>query len=88
LTVTLATLIPCTSHSGRVNFNFMFIILLLAEESDMFLVIASDGIWDVLSNEQVAKLVITQSCYLQDDCVCSDAERLKWTARKLCEKAK
>mmetsp|Transcript_3676 Transcript_3676/g.5691 ORF Transcript_3676/g.5691 Transcript_3676/m.5691 type:complete len:660 (-) Transcript_3676:370-2349(-) len=58
------------------------------EESDMFLVIASDGIWDVLSNEQVAKLVITQSCYLQDDCVCSDAERLKWTARKLCEKAK
>lgn len=55
--------------------------------NDRFLVLASDGIWDVLSNEQVANFVLANTCFVEDGMVLTDSDSLKWTARRLCEHA-
>ncbi|GMH46565.1 hypothetical protein TrVE_jg11295 [Triparma verrucosa] len=59
------------------------------EEDDMFLVIATDGVWDVCDNEYVANFVMKESCYGFPNPVepgvepVADDLLLKWTGRKL-----
>ena len=59
------------------------------EEDDMFLVIATDGIWDVCDNDYVANFVMKESCYGFPNPVepgvvlVADDLLLKWTGRKL-----
>mmetsp|Transcript_3409 Transcript_3409/g.4437 ORF Transcript_3409/g.4437 Transcript_3409/m.4437 type:complete len:358 (+) Transcript_3409:196-1269(+) len=43
-------------------------------EDDLYLVLASDGIWDVMSNLQVARFII-------------GAQDFKWVAKELCDEA-
>ena len=62
------------------------------EEDDMFLVVCSDGVWDAMSNDDVAKFVVESTCADDDFGEVSmgrrcDDERLRWTARKLCVEA-
>jgi len=55
---------------------------------DIFLVIASDGVWDVLKNHQVAQFVLADSLVAdQNGNMTIDPEKFKWTAKKLCAKA-
>lgn len=57
---------------------------------DWFVVIASDGLWDVLENDQVARMTLAYSCRRtqgDDGGLETDLESLRWTARKLCENA-
>jgi len=59
----------------------------LIKPDDWFLVLASDGIWDVLENEQVAEYVISHACVEIDNKLVCDPDKLKSAARKLCRKA-
>ena len=55
---------------------------------DYFVVIASDGLWDVVDNDQVAKMTISYSCNrTHKGGIETDLQNLRWTARKLCEHA-
>jgi len=59
---------------------------------DLFLVVASDGIWDVMQNADVAKFIIEETCTTDDNNGGSgnkvvDLELLKWVGRKLCVEA-
>ena len=56
-------------------------------DDDLFLVIATDGIWDVLDNLQVAEFILSESCLYQKGKAYSDAELLKLASRRLCDKA-
>ena len=57
---------------------------------DWFLIIASDGIWDVLQNHQVASMALSYSCKAskqeQTLAVCDDY--LKQAAQKIADHAK
>jgi len=55
---------------------------------DSFLVVATDGIWDVLENQQIASMTLSYSCKSAKRTLCVGAENLKWTAQKLCDRAK
>eukprot|EP00542_Grammatophora_oceanica_P021418 CAMPEP_0194046474 /NCGR_PEP_ID=MMETSP0009_2-20130614/21141_1 /TAXON_ID=210454 /ORGANISM="Grammatophora oceanica, Strain CCMP 410" /LENGTH=508 /DNA_ID=CAMNT_0038691777 /DNA_START=385 /DNA_END=1911 /DNA_ORIENTATION=+ len=55
---------------------------------DWFLIISSDGVWDVLDNEEAAHVVIATSCVIQEGELVIDTNRFKWAARKLTEHAK
>ena len=57
-------------------------------KDDWFLVMSSDGVWDVLDNEEAAHVVIATSCVMQDGELVIDTDRFKWAARNLCEHAK
>eukprot|EP00978_Attheya_sp_CCMP212_P003185 scaffold6581_cov57-Attheya_sp.AAC.13 len=56
--------------------------------NDRFVVLASDGIWDVLDNKTVARIVLTFTCFVQQGEMVTDGDNLKWIARKLCDHAK
>ena len=53
------------------------------EEDDLFLVIASDGVWDVLESDRVGKFVFQNTV----DEGKTDDELLRWIGRKLCVEA-
>jgi protein phosphatase 1L len=57
-------------------------------KDDWFLVISSDGVWDVMDNEEAAHVVIASSCAMEDGKLKIDTDRFKWAARNLCEHAK
>lgn len=56
---------------------------------DWFLVVASDGIWDVLQNHQVASMTLSYSCKVskQQTLELND-DKLKLTAQKIADHAK
>ena len=56
---------------------------------DWFLVVATDGIWDVLQNHQVASMTLSYSCTAtkQQTLELND-DRLKFTAQKISDHAK
>jgi len=55
---------------------------------DWFLILASDGVWDVLENEEAAHVVIATSCVIDEEELVIDTDRFKWAARNLCEHSK
>lgn len=57
-------------------------------KDDWFLVISSDGVWDVMDNEEAAHVVIASSCVMEDGQLKVDTNRFKWAARNLCDHAK
>lgn len=63
-------------------------------EEDMYLVIASDGLWDVMSNEEVASFVVKYVsvvlltfCLLTMECRDCQHQEFKFIARDLCYEA-
>lgn len=57
-------------------------------KDDLFLIISSDGVWDVMDNEEAAHVVIASSCAMEDGKLKIDTDRFKWAARNLCEHAR
>jgi len=57
-------------------------------KDDWFLVISSDGVWDVMDNEEAAHVVIASSCVMDEGKLMIDTNRFKWAARNLCDHAK
>jgi serine/threonine protein phosphatase PrpC len=57
-------------------------------KDDLFLIISSDGVWDVMDNEEAAHVVIASSCAMEEGKLKIDTERFKWAARNLCEHAR
>jgi len=57
-------------------------------KDDWFLILSTDGIWDVMDNEEAAHVVIASSCVMEDGKLKIDTNRFKWAARNLCEHAK
>lgn len=57
-------------------------------KDDLFLIISSDGVWDVMDNEEAAHVVIASSCAMEDGNLKIDTDRFKWAARNLCEHAR
>jgi protein phosphatase 1L len=57
-------------------------------KDDWFLVISTDGVWDVMDNEEAAHVVIASSCAMEDGKLHIDTDRFKWAARNLAEHAK
>ena len=55
---------------------------------DWFLVISSDGVWDVIDNEEAAHVIIASSCAMEDGRLQIDTNRFKQAARNLCEHAR
>jgi len=56
---------------------------------DLFLILSSDGVWDVMDNEEAAHVVIASSCAIDEDGkLVIDTDRFKWAARNLCEHAR
>jgi hypothetical protein len=68
-------------------FNNSFVSAFLGP-NDRFVVLASDGIWDVLDNKTVARIVLTFTTFIQQGEMVTDGDNLKWIARKLCDHAK
>jgi len=57
-------------------------------KDDWFLVLSSDGVWDVMDNEEAAHVVIASSCVMEQGQLKIDTNRFKWAARNLCDHAK
>jgi serine/threonine protein phosphatase PrpC len=57
-------------------------------KDDWFLVMSSDGVWDVLDNEEVAHVIIATACVMKEGKLIIDTDRFKYAARNLCEHAK
>jgi len=57
-------------------------------KDDLFLVMSSDGVWDVMDNEEAAHVVIASSCTMENGKLKIDTDRFKWAARNLCEHAR
>lgn len=57
-------------------------------EDDMFLVVASDGVWDTMSNDLVAKFVIVNTCNIVDKSLNIDNKLLHWIARQVSKRAR
>jgi protein phosphatase 1L len=61
---------------------------------DWFLIVSSDGVWDVMDNEEAAHVVIASSCAMANassgaaNQLLIDTDRFKWAARNLAEHAK
>ena len=55
---------------------------------DWFLIVATDGIWDVLENDQVATMALSYSCKSMSHGLTVGKDNLKWTAQKICDRAK
>jgi serine/threonine protein phosphatase PrpC len=49
---------------------------------------SSDGVWDVMDNEEAAHVVIASSCTMENGRLKIDTDRFKWAARNLCEHAR
>lgn len=57
-------------------------------KDDLFVVVSSDGVWDVMDNEEAAHVVLSSSCTMEDGKLCLDPQRFKFAARNLCEHAR
>mmetsp|Transcript_40561 Transcript_40561/g.84430 ORF Transcript_40561/g.84430 Transcript_40561/m.84430 type:complete len:526 (-) Transcript_40561:142-1719(-) len=57
-------------------------------KDDWFLVLSSDGVWDVMDNEEAAHVIIASSCAMVDGQLQIDTDRFKWAARNLAEHAR
>ncbi|CAB9526499.1 linked kinase-associated serine/threonine phosphatase 2C [Seminavis robusta] len=57
-------------------------------KDDWFLILSSDGVWDVMDNEEAAHVVIASSCAMENGKLKIDPNRFKWAARNLCEHAR
>ena len=57
-------------------------------KDDWFLVMSSDGVWDVMDNEEAAHVIIASSCVMQDGKLKIDTRRFQFAARNLIEHAK
>lgn len=57
-------------------------------KDDWFLIVSSDGVWDVMDNEEAAHVVIASSFAMEDGELHIDTDRFKWAARNLCEHAR
>jgi len=57
-------------------------------KDDWFLILSSDGVWDVLDNEEAGHVVIATSCVMENGNLVIDTDRFKWAARNLCEHAR
>lgn len=57
-------------------------------KDDWFLILSSDGVWDVMDNEEAAHVVIASSCAMENGRLQIDTNRFKWAARNLCEHAR
>jgi hypothetical protein len=57
-------------------------------KDDWFLILSSDGVWDVMDNEEAAHVIIASSCVMEDGQLKIDTNRFKWAARNLCEHAR
>lgn len=57
-------------------------------EDDMFLVVASDGVWDTMSSDLVAKFVLVNTCKIVDKSLQVDEKLLRWIARQVSKRAK
>lgn len=58
------------------------------KDDDMFLVIASDGVWDTLSSDLVAKFVLVNTCKIEKKCLKVDERLLRWIARQISKRAR
>jgi serine/threonine protein phosphatase PrpC len=58
------------------------------EDDDMFLVIASDGVWDTMSSDLVAKFTLVNSCKIVDKRLEVDDSLLRWIARQISKRAR
>mmetsp|Transcript_33024 Transcript_33024/g.69508 ORF Transcript_33024/g.69508 Transcript_33024/m.69508 type:complete len:665 (+) Transcript_33024:203-2197(+) len=57
-------------------------------EDDMFLVVASDGVWDTMSSDLVAKFVLINTCKIVDKRLQVDEKKLRWIARQVSKRAR
>mmetsp|Transcript_4162 Transcript_4162/g.8138 ORF Transcript_4162/g.8138 Transcript_4162/m.8138 type:complete len:108 (-) Transcript_4162:293-616(-) len=57
-------------------------------ENDLFLVIASDGIWDTMTSDLVAKFVLVNTCKIVKKSLKVDDTLLQWIARQVSRRAK
>ncbi|KAL7472890.1 hypothetical protein ACHAXS_013279 [Conticribra weissflogii] len=57
-------------------------------DDDLFLVIASDGIWDTMTSDLVAKFVLVNTCKIVDKSLKVDDTLLQWIARQVARRAK
>ncbi|KAL3779133.1 hypothetical protein ACHAW5_006933 [Stephanodiscus triporus] len=58
------------------------------DEDDMFLVVASDGVWDSMSSDLVAKFVIVNTCKIVNKSLHIDETLLRWIARQVSKRAR
>jgi protein phosphatase 1L len=57
-------------------------------KDDLFLIVSSDGIWDVMDNDEVAHVVLSSSCAIDNGRLVIDTARFKTAAKNLCQHAK
>jgi serine/threonine protein phosphatase PrpC len=53
------------------------------DNDDMFLVVASDGVWDTMSSDLVAKFVLVNTCTIVQKKLHVDKKLLRWIARQV-----
>mmetsp|Transcript_1675 Transcript_1675/g.3537 ORF Transcript_1675/g.3537 Transcript_1675/m.3537 type:complete len:554 (-) Transcript_1675:795-2456(-) len=58
------------------------------EDDDMFLVIASDGVWDTMSSDLVAKFCLVNTCKIVDKNLKVDDSLFRWIARQISKRAR
>mmetsp|Transcript_13600 Transcript_13600/g.29449 ORF Transcript_13600/g.29449 Transcript_13600/m.29449 type:complete len:778 (-) Transcript_13600:128-2461(-) len=57
-------------------------------EDDMFLVVASDGVWDTMTSDLVAKFVLVNTCKIVNKRLQVDDKLLRWIARQVSKRAR
>lgn len=57
-------------------------------DDDMFLVVASDGVWDTMSSDLVAKFVLVNTCKIVDKTLQVDDKLLRWISRQVSKRAR
>lgn len=51
---------------GGTSSKFTILDFRFTGDDDLFLVVASDGVWDTMSNDLVAKFVLVNTCKIVD----------------------
>jgi serine/threonine protein phosphatase PrpC len=60
----------------------------IVQDDDMFLVIASDGVWDTMSSDLVAKFCLVNTCKIVDKRLEVNDSLLRWIARQISKRAR
>eukprot|EP00573_Skeletonema_grethae_P004498 CAMPEP_0201696904 /NCGR_PEP_ID=MMETSP0578-20130828/8392_1 /ASSEMBLY_ACC=CAM_ASM_000663 /TAXON_ID=267565 /ORGANISM="Skeletonema grethea, Strain CCMP 1804" /LENGTH=554 /DNA_ID=CAMNT_0048182939 /DNA_START=123 /DNA_END=1787 /DNA_ORIENTATION=+ len=58
------------------------------QDDDMFLVIASDGVWDTMSSDLVAKFCLVNTCKIVEKDLVVDDSLFRWIARQISKRAR
>ena len=58
------------------------------QDDDMFLVIASDGVWDTMSSDLVAKFCLVNTCKIVQKDLAIDDSLFRWIARQISKRAR